>query len=61
MFDMTATVSLSSSKVLNELVSKRDENWVKLADDSIEQQKLIMMIPPHQLRNFCTIPTIFKE
>lgn len=37
---MTATVSLSSSKVLNELVSKRDENWVKLADDSIEQQKV---------------------
>lgn len=40
MFDMIAAVSLRSSKVLNEVVSKRDENWVKLADDSIEQQKV---------------------
>lgn len=35
---MTTAISLRSGKVIKELVSKKDENRVKLGDDSTQQQ-----------------------
>lgn len=35
--DMTATISLQSGEMLNELISTNDENQVKPGDDSAQQ------------------------